>query len=200
MSTSDPLAPSLVYRVYSNGGGGGPVDYSSPIATTSDVTLQLGPLVASGRYAFGVRAFDPSTNIEESNTDVVTRVWLDETGADATDRPEVPRGVGLSAVAGGGYRVSWAYPPTGLPGRPQSFRIDLGTGQGVGSAVATVPWEVGRVGYAVTVAGPLARGVYWVEVRGVNARGIGPPSERVSAALGLATEPLAMDTVSVRVS
>lgn len=200
MSESDPVATSLVYRVYSNGGTGGPVDYSVPIATTSDLTIDLGPLGAPGRHSFGVRVLDPSTGLEEMNTDVSTTIILDDTGSDVTGRPEAPRLVTVSATSGGGCRVSWAYPPTGPWGVPESFRVDLGTGNGASSQTASVPYTFGKMGYVVVVPGPLARGEYWVEVRAVNGRGIGPASERVLAWLGLSIEPLSMDPVTVRVT
>src|SRR5205085_892840 len=57
---------ALVYRVYSNGGTGGPVDFTSPVATTGGLTSTVGPLAPSTDTTFVVRAFDPATGLEEA--------------------------------------------------------------------------------------------------------------------------------------
>jgi len=55
----------ILYRVYSNGGSGGPINDSSPIATVAGLTFTTGSLRGPGIYRLGVHAFDSSTGIEE---------------------------------------------------------------------------------------------------------------------------------------
>jgi hypothetical protein len=200
VSMRDPSDPPLQYRVYWNGGNGGPVDYTTPIATTAAPMCVVGPLNAPGSYLFGVRTHDPIADLEEANTDVVAHVRLNAAGADRTGVPESPRFVALSAMSEGRCRVEWVYisPEGARP--PTSFRVVLGTGSGGGAEVAAVPYSNNRFIYSTVVPGPLSRGSYWVEVNAIGALGEGPPSDRVSAVIGLATEPFSMEPVTVRVT
>ncbi len=60
---------SLAYDIYAGPDGGGPVDYTHPIATTASLTAVVsGPTPGSSRR-YGVRARDTSTGLREQNTD-----------------------------------------------------------------------------------------------------------------------------------
>lgn len=120
---------SVKYHVYGNGGGGGPVDYATPLATVDGASWSTPALAPGSDWRFGVRAFDDATDLEESNVDAAVSVRLDAAGADATDRPLPPRLVTATAAAGGPVRVDWCYPIAAarLPWRPTGFRVYAGT-------------------------------------------------------------------------
>ena len=71
---------AISYNIYANDGMGGDVDYSTPIATTSDLTYATGPLATPSDNTFAVRAFDTASCIEEANTDARVRIILDASG------------------------------------------------------------------------------------------------------------------------
>ena len=192
---------ALLYRIYSNGGAGGPVDYANPVAITPALAFEAGPVSPSTDTTFAVRAFDPLTGLEESNTDARVRVVIDAGGRDVSGRPDPPFAVTLAASAGGGARVSWAYRPAVSAGVPTGFHVYFGpAGDGPGpTPVATVGYLPGRLGYSCELPGPLGFATYAVSVRAFNAAGADAGSGVVASPVGLPNEPLRMGPVSARV-
>jgi hypothetical protein len=163
------------YYIFGNGGTGGPIDYSTPIATSSGTSWSTAPLAPGSTWAFGIRAFDPSTGLEESNVDAVATLALDGSGADVTHTPIPPALVTAAAIAGGGVAVSWCYPLSAArsAARPAGFRVYIGTSGASpdhATTAATIAYGAGVVHYRATLAGPLA-GPVAASVRAYNAAG-----------------------------
>src|SRR4051794_27957993 len=108
----------ISYRIYSNHGTGGPVDYSAPVATTTASTYSIGSLGVSTDNTFVVRAHDAGTGLEQAGSEAQARVVVGAAGADLSGLPNAPHSLGLSPDAGGGARVSWAYAPGDPWGTP----------------------------------------------------------------------------------
>jgi len=115
----------ILYRVYWNGGGGGPIDYATPIATTSEVVFTPGPLGMPSDNLFAVRAFDADSGIEEENTDNILRIVLDSQGRDITRRPRKPYALFAREISPGSCKVSWVYHEVGQLGSPSHFLISI---------------------------------------------------------------------------
>lgn len=80
---------SIAFHVYGNGGSG-PIDYTTPIATTSSLAWTSGELAAGAMWKFGVRAFDTVSGLEEQNLDAAAVITLDAGGLDVSNRPAPP--------------------------------------------------------------------------------------------------------------
>ena len=102
---------NIIYKIYSNQGSGGPIDYSTAIASTSSLSYVFGPLAPSSSTSFAVRAYDTATQLEEANTEGRVRLDLDASGADVSGRPGPVHALTLGSTAAGGCLVSWAYAP-----------------------------------------------------------------------------------------
>jgi len=112
----------LGYNIYSNGGFG-PINYSTPIATTTRLTWTSGPLLYPADWKFGVRAFDGYG--EEQNLDCAVEIILDSGGNDITQRPAAPVGLRAFALAGGAIRAEWSYPFSTALALPTAFHVYL---------------------------------------------------------------------------
>lgn len=157
----------VLYRVYANDGRGGPVDYGNPLATTPGPTFETAPLASPGDHTFAVRAFDPASGLEESNTEARARIVLDEAGVNVTGRPNSPHALAARATAGGGCWVSWAYTPDGRAAPPDGYHIYLTPGNVADRSVpaATVPHAPDQLGQACDLAGLADAQPYVVSVR-----------------------------------
>jgi hypothetical protein len=166
---------TINYRIYSNGGNGGAVDYSTPVATTAALTTILGPLGPSTDNTFVLRAFDTVSGLEEANTTARVRVVVDANGNDVSALPGSPHAVTLSPTPRGGCRVSWAYVPADDDGTPVGFHVYVGQTPASGPAplLATVAYRIGCVGYSVLLPRPFATAAYVATVAGYNATGEG---------------------------
>jgi hypothetical protein len=120
---SSPLSPTLAYRVYSNTGGGDPINYGSPIATVATPGFLTPALTYPGTWSFGVRSVDLGSALEEQNVDAAVTVILDAGGNDITNQPPPPTGLRAFALAGGSIRVEWGYRPTTPAKMPTGFHI-----------------------------------------------------------------------------
>ena len=118
----------VAYHVYANTGIGDPINYDSPIDTTSTLTYTTGPLAYPGEYSFGVRAYWVIGDIEEKNLDCAVSFVLSATGADITNLPAPPTLLRAFPMAAGSVRVEWFYPPVSGPKAPTGFHVYLGTG------------------------------------------------------------------------
>ena len=146
---------SIVYRIYSNGGTGGPIEYSTPLATIPDLTYTTGPLAPSGDYRFGVRAFDTATGIEEANTQATRRLVLDGLGRDTGEAPNAIHALIARPLADGNLRVAWAYRSAGQAATPISFEVYLTSGStpDLTTPRTTVAYRTGVLGYDCVLAG-----------------------------------------------
>ena len=161
---------AIVYRIYSNGGTGGPIDYSTPLATTPDPTYTTAGLAPSRDYRFAVRAFDTATGIEEANTQATRRLVLDGLGRATGDAPKAIHALVARPLVGGNCRVSWAYRSAGQATPPISFEVYLTTGlhTDLGTPQTTVAYRPGALGYSCSLTG-LSDGI--VSTVSVLARG-----------------------------
>jgi hypothetical protein len=143
----------LFYKIYSNNGTGRPIDYGSPIGSTMDLSIVIGPLAAPSDNRFAVRAFDPSTNLEEANTVAC-----------------VPHALIVRSIAGGGCRAAWAYNSVGQGGAPIGFYVFLTPGNtpSYTTPAATVAYLAGATGYASDLSGLTAGSTYTIAVRSYN--------------------------------
>ncbi len=193
---------AIVYRIYSNRGSGGPVDYSAPIASTNSLTWVTGPVGPSADTTFVVRAFDPVTGLEESNTEARLRVAFGPDGTDITGRPNPPHALSVSPTIGGGCRVAWAYAPAEPGGVPTGFHVYLTPGNTVDSTsqAGAVPYTPGKVGYSLILPGPYTLSTYTAAVCSFNASGDGVVLVAAPGTFGLPTTPFVLETVRVQVS
>jgi hypothetical protein len=127
------------FRVFDNGGNGGPIDYSTPVATVAGVTSWTTPFsLTPGTWRIGVRSYDgfgdsgfgygPWGGLgsgfgeagfgcsgfgsgEGQNLDCAVTIVIDADGNDVTNLPLPPVGLRAFALAGGSIRVEWWYPP-----------------------------------------------------------------------------------------
>ena len=187
---------TITYRIYSNNGNGGPVDFSTPLATTTELTYTIGPLGVSTDSSFVVRAYDPASGFEEANTDAQVRVVLGADGTDLSQLPNPPHALVLSPAANGGCRVSWAYAPANWYGTPTAFSVFLTQGNAVdySAPAASVAFSQGVIGYSCMLPGPFALSTYTVAVRSFNATGVETNTEAITSVFGLPA-PFAMDPV-----
>jgi hypothetical protein len=191
-------AVTLLYRVYGNSGAGGPVDYSTHLATVAAPSWVPPPLAPGTDWTFAVRVLDAATGLEERNTVATFRVVTDASGDDVTNRPAPPAGLTARAVSGGRARLRWRYPPTTGPAAPSGFRVYLGA-----TPVGTVPYSPGRTEYATgagTDPSGLADGAsYAVTVRSYNALGENPASPTLTV-VGNTVGPDAPDVLPASVT
>lgn len=162
---------SILYRVYSNGGVGGPVDYSSPIAETVNPTHVVGPLSVPGEYRFGVRAFDTSTGIEEANTQATVELRLDAAGRSVGGRPNRVHALVARAIANGGCRVEWAYNPRGQSASPADFQVEL-TAESGGTLSTLVPYRAGSAIHSCAFSGLVGDVPYTIIVKARSESGV----------------------------
>ena len=190
---------SIVYRIYSNRGDGGPVDESAPVASTSGLSHAFAPVDPATDTTFVVRAFDTETNLEESNTGARVRVVIGQDGEEVRTRPNPPHAVSVSPVSGGGCRVSWAYVPADSSGRPDGFHVYVEPTSAVGSPspAATAGYAPGRIGSSVVLPGPFAAAAYAVTVVAFNAAGEGVGARQSTSLAGFPAAAFEMGPVDV---
>lgn len=160
----------MIYNIYSNDGTGGPIDYNSPIGSTTNLSVAIGPLAAPSDNRFAVRTFDPSTGLQEANTAACVRILIDRDGTDITSRPNPPHALVVRPIAGGGCRVAWAYSPAGQGGAPVGFYVYLTPGNTASytTSAATVAYLAGATGYSCDLSGLAAGSTYTIAVRSYN--------------------------------
>lgn len=186
----------ISYNIYGNDGAGGPINYATPIGTTSGLTFTTAALAHPGDWRFAVRAADGS--FEELNIDAAVRLTLDAAGVDVTNAPLAPVGLSAWPIAAGMVRVTWSYPKTSTAG-VTGFRVYTGaTTPDYGTAVATVPAaSLGRLRSFQADVGPFADGAACVVgVRAYNATGEEANTVTASA-VAVASGPSAVDGLTI---
>lgn len=190
---------SILYRVYWNSGTGGPVDFSTPLATVSSSNFQVGSLAAPSDCTFVIRSYDPITALEDANSDARLRVVIDETGRDVTSIPDVPQNVWVSPRFGGGYLVGWIYRPKEGRGLADAFRIEVTTPGVSGNIlkVLTVPRDIRQPAQVCLIDADIPVGDYEVTVKATNSMGSSGASESLDCRLGGDASSLMMEGVTV---
>jgi hypothetical protein len=163
---------TIEYHVYGNSGAGDPIDYSSPLATTSGLSWTSGSLTFPGTWSFSIRAYDTVSGLEEQSLDCAISLILDSSGNDITNRPLPPTAVRAFALAAGSIRVEWYYPPSAGLKTPTGFNVYTGTGDSPSyvSPAATVAFSTGIANTFVSnLAGFVDGTAYTIGVRAFNA-------------------------------
>lgn len=161
---------TVAYHVYANTGAGDPINYDSPIDTTTTTTFTTNPLSYPGTWWFGVRAFNAYG--EEQNLDCAIEIILDAAGIDVTNQPLPPSGLRALAMAGGAIRVEWFYPPTSGPKTPIGFDVYIGAGAvpDYSMPAATVAYTPGfGSAFVANLSGYVGGDTYTIGVRAYNA-------------------------------
>ena len=159
---------STSYRIYANGGTGGPIDYSTVVATVTGTTYTPAALAPGSSWAFAVRAFDAASGLEEPNTDCRVAVNLDASGNDVTATPTPATITGLTPRPGGSLRVDWiqwSIPPAS---KPTSFAVYATPGTTVNTAAgpgATTTSRGSARQFSATITGLTPGTSYAVLVR-----------------------------------
>jgi hypothetical protein len=157
---------AIVYQIFSNNGAGGPIDYSTAIATVTGTSYTTGSLAASGDYRYAVRAMDTATGLAEANTQAVVRIVLDASGNDIGPVPNAPLAVTARPTPGGGCLVTWSYFAAGEAASPTNFLVYLtaGTSPSLADPAATVAYRQGMAGYSCQLSGLVDSTTYTVSV------------------------------------
>lgn len=174
-SLTPPPVSTVEYHVYGSPAPGDPIDYSTPIATTTDLIWTSPPLAYPGEHRFAVRAAwvdDPS--LEEKNIDAAVRIVLDADGVDVTRVPAAPVGLNARPIGAGAIRVGWAVGGQNAA-LPAGFHVYATLWPGpmdwVSTPVATVAANRPRGGsYSAEVSG-LSAGRHLIGVRAFNGTG-----------------------------
>ena len=161
------------YRIYANTGAGDPINYATPIATTTGLTWTSGTLSYPSQWSWGVRAFFEDSGLEEMNVDVVVTLVLSSSGQDITNTPPAPIGLRAFPVASGGIKVEFTEPPCSTAQTPTGFHCYAGTGTpNYGTVAATILYSSGLAGsFAATLTGFSNGQVVAIGVRAYNATG-----------------------------
>jgi len=184
---------AIQYHVYENDGAGGPIDYSTPVATVSGLSWLSGTLAAGSDTSWGVRAYDTVSGLEEANLTATARVRLDAGGNDVTAVPNAPRAITTRAGAAGTAIVEWVYVAAGESAAPTGFRVWLTAGGTVNYAVSPAA-TVSAVGngpirtYSTTLSGLTDGATYSIGVRAYNATGE-EPNETKATVVGSTVPP-----------
>lgn len=177
------------YNVYGNGGLGGPVDYSTIVATTSSLNYTGATLANPSDTTFAVRATDGTS--EEQNIDCRVRIVIDVDGNDVSAIPNAPSMLSAVPTLGGGCRVDWLHVAVANTPVPLGFKVWLTSGPTVNyaaSPAATVPFSPRLFRFSAVLSG-LSDGVaYSIGVRATNQAGDETNTIRASVT-GLAIGP-----------
>ncbi|HEY2158966.1 MAG TPA: hypothetical protein VGH33_25270 [Isosphaeraceae bacterium] len=182
---------AIVYQVFSNDGAGGPIDYSTVIATVSGTSYTTGALAPSGDYRFAVRAMDNATGLAEANTQASVRIVLDTADAGVVQVPNAPFAVTARATSGGGCQVTWSYFAAGQAEAPTDFLVYLtaGTSPSLTTPVATVAYQPGMASYSSQLAGLSDATTYTVSVVSRGAGASAASAAGSATVIGDATPP-----------
>ena len=170
---------AISYHIYANDGQGGPVDYSTPIATVAAAlgapvgTFLTGALAAPSDNLFAVRAFDDVSGVEEANTDARVRVVIDGQGRDVSTRPNAVVGLAARWTVGDVALVSWGYATPGQGGAPARFAVTATPAPGGPGVAPVAPLSVtytpGVAGYGCRLDGLASTSGWTVQVTAVGA-------------------------------
>jgi hypothetical protein len=191
---------STSYHIYSGNTSGGPVDYTTPVATTASLSWTSGALAANTTINYAVRAFDTVSGLEEANVDARVTVRTNASQLDITGRPNVPTSLTARATAAASLQVRWQYNPGGQGGAPTGFHVYAGTPSvSYATPAATVAYVPGSVRpYQATLTSLTDGALYQVSVRAYNASGE-ESNTTVMSVTAKATGPKAVDSLTATV-
>jgi hypothetical protein len=189
----------VVYRIYAGNLSGGPIDYTTCVATTSLLTWTMpSGLPPNSSQRFGVRVYDSASQLEDDNLDAQVVVELDGSGKDVTLLPFPPIGLTAAARASGGCVVSWGYLlPPGAP-VPTGFSVWITAGNSVdyaASPAATVPYSSKLASYSTPLSGLTGGSTYSIGVRASNSAGT-ESNSLIAQVVGVTTGPASPDCAS----
>jgi hypothetical protein len=162
---------AIHYHIYANNSAGGPVDYQTVIAAVNATSFAAPALSPGSDTTFAIRAFDPSSGLEEANVDARVRIILDAGGNDITGRPAAVVGLTARAAAGGSIVVHWVRNPAVQAARPTGYNVYMGSPTPSFSSPAASLADTGARDYRAVISG-LTDGLdYQVVVRSFNATG-----------------------------
>jgi len=187
---------STQYRIFANDFAGGPVDYSTPIATVSGSPYATAAIPTGSDVTFAVRTYDSTSGLDDGNVDAVVRIITNGSGADKTAVPAMPSTISATARAGGECRVDWVYVRGSGVAEPTAFDVFITAGTSVtyGTAASTVTYVNGRSVYTANLTGLTHGTAYRIGVRPKNATGDGSPIE--VSITGKATGPDQPESIS----
>ncbi len=114
---------SIQTHVYQGDDSGGPIDWSSPVATVAGTAYTVSDLPAGSRRRVGIRLFDMASGLEEAGSAAQILLARDAAGADVSTMPGGPRALSVVPKGGPAVSVSWLYLP--VPGRPDPTEFAL---------------------------------------------------------------------------
>lgn len=170
---------STQYRIFSNDFAGGPVDYSTPLATVSGSPYSTAAIPTGSDVTFAIRTYDSVSGLDDGNVDAVVRIVTNGSGADKTAVPAMPSTISATARAGGECRVDWVFVRGVGPAEPTDFDVFITAGTSVtyGTPATTVSYVNGRSIYTANLTGLTHGTAYKIGVRPKNATGNGTPIE-----------------------
>ena len=74
LTSWSPQLSGLQYRIYADTGLGDPIDYTTIIDSTVSLGWVSDPLTYPAVWKFGVRVYDPNSDLEEHNVDAVVLI------------------------------------------------------------------------------------------------------------------------------
>ncbi len=189
---------AIVYQVFSNDGAGGPIDYSTVVATASSTSYTTGALAPSGHYRFAVRAMDTATGLAEANTQASVQIVLDTAGNDVGHVPNAPFAVTARATSGGGCQVAWTYFTAGQAGAPTDFLVYLtaGIAPTLTTPAATIAYQPRVAGYSCQLGGLSDATTYTVSVVSVGTGASAASAANSATVVGDATPPADVDSLA----
>jgi hypothetical protein len=147
------------------GTGSGRTDLAN-FSTGSTATSYSASGVASGVYYVRVRASNAAGSGSASNESVLT------VGGACGAAPGAPGGLRVTSNAGGTVMLAW----NASSGTPTTYIVEAGSGPGLANLAVT---DLGGTATTLT-ASAVARGTYYVRVRGSNACGTGASSNEIT--------------------
>jgi hypothetical protein len=162
---------AIVHRVYKGDASGGPVDYSSIVATVTGTTYVGAALGTNSVTRFGVRAYDDVTLVEDDSVDAEVEIRV-VSGADASNSPTPVQALRAVPLPSAAVRLDWTH-DDGDPLRvPTGFKVYAGTPTvSYGSPLATVAYLGRGRPHTATLTGLTSGSAYQFAVRSYNAAG-----------------------------
>lgn len=190
---------AIQYRIYSGDASGGPVDYSTVLATTASLSIAMSALANNTTTIFAVRTYDTVTGLDDAGTDAQVTIITDGSGLDATNRPYASSSL-RALPSPTGATIEWTYPHLIASRQPTGFHVYVtATTISYASVQATVLWATGRGGkFRATIAGLTPGTAYQAAVRAYNASGEEPNTAVIGFTLPAAA-PLNVDGLTATV-
>lgn len=169
---------AIQYRIYKSPDAGGPVDYSTVVATvTSGTTWASSPIPTGSDVTYAVRAFDTVSGLEERNVTAAVRQRSGGSGQDLAAVPNAALAVAAVATGTTSVQVAWVYEPGEGRPLPTGFKVYASTTAFTATPPAgltpkaTVAYVRGQRHYTAGATGLAAGTAYFVTAVPYNAAG-----------------------------